>query len=702
MSPAGLARLPPIDSRPVDPAVRGLLASASPESRQALKEALFKGQASTCHAVADLLSQGPESDAVTLLKLLMDDPCSIPIEMLEALWGASEQSSARLRNGTAELLGASQNESMLARLIERSRDVSVRQSARLSATLGLGRSMHRDAADALVGLLDDADPQVRRASFNALERIAGRALDGDVSAARSWWESMRGRSAAQWQREQLQRAQRSIDGLTSERDGLALRLAGELRAAYLRMDPSARPELLLQYLRDGIGAVRILGLELARDRATDGHALEPEVVVGLRQATQDPDPRVRAAAVRALVGLRDPKDEKLLLELLRAHQSPDARIAIYGGLGYLGSGTAVTVLLSALPMCLNNEQIAVVTALGRLAERGVLRAGTPDYEEAGRQLLGIMKRCDRSDADLRERVIWALGRLSNPQLRTQFEAALDAREAGVVRQAAIGALALLGDDAATQALVEAARDSDLSVRRSVIERLSKLPVTPASRTALWNASLAALEPDVGVRQTAWSGLLRVMESRSLVEIQAALDRLPADDPETPARCEELVRAGLASAPAATDVSQQRLELRWKQAQLCRQAGDSARAMAAYLAGLDEFAIPNELAEPFVMEALEYALRSGQYDVSLAAAIRRFELPDLCVESIAGVLQDLARTDRAGAMQALSKLLESPPAVWSQQAFAPLQHLDEQWQRAGAAPGVLSEDYSSAGSPPQQP
>lgn len=159
-------------------------------------------------------------------------------------------------------------------------------------------------------LLELTDPQygleVQRWAYEALGRLSHLpGLGKDRDAWTQWYNEVRELDEAQWQRMLYV----NLLKLSEDRDALALEVRDRLietkRALYRATAPAQRPALLGQLMQDPLGAVRLLGLDLARQRAEDNGEFGPDLRQALRDRLDDPRARLREESATLLGQLLD-------------------------------------------------------------------------------------------------------------------------------------------------------------------------------------------------------------------------------------------------------------------------------------------------------------------------------------------------------------------------------------------------------------
>lgn len=565
---------------------------------------------------------------------------------------------------------------------------------RVEAIRALGQMPQREAAAALVELLDVPEPEFARIALAALERATGVRFAGDAAAAHAWWNANRDAAADRWQQSQIRRLleqQRQADASVAQ---LEARLSSSFRELYARTPDAERPAVLTSYLGDPVQAVRLLALELVQADVTEGRALSTDTVAAVRALLADPAPAVRAASVRTIAALRSADDAEFFLSLLDVERDVDVRLALVRALGFIGDRRAVPALLRLLANGSPTITGATVAALGRLAERSAL----DDDARAALvpALLQVLESAPHDATELRERTLWAMSRLADPHFAEVFIAALDPAQAATVRQAAVSGLVGLADPRFNAALIPATRDPDAVVRQSAVDALGRLARDDADFAALWDRLAPAVEPDETIRETAWVAILRLLQARPLNDIEALLDRIPGNGEQAARRAIDLLQLLEARLVGADDRGRRGL-VSARRAEHHARLGALDAALAAYLSAVDDLhAAANPELTRVVVGLINCALKHDRYDARIASALAALNSPLDAGAIWDGVRReierriDLGQAERALAM--LRAFREQPPVPLSQ---AEQRGVDELLARALRRRAETESDTLSA-------
>ena len=655
---------PPPQSQPVSAASQP--STLSPQRFNDLI-ALIEGQNSAAArrtGARELLRQSPGEGMPRLIAILRGSnrPAKVAVALalsdlpalsisacIPALMPMLGDGEAEVRQAAAAALAAHPTDDVVPHLKMLALDASQSREARLAAIDALGMMTRREACAVLVEALAEREAPIAAAAVAALERATAQSFQADPTAALAWWESARSASLADWQRLQIERLVRRSRSNEQRAQELEQRLTNALRESYLRTPEGDRPAVLHAYLTDTSTAVRELGLALVQAKRAAGKTLSPETAARTRELLAAPEPLVRAAAVRAVASLRDVADAERFEQLLASERHGAVRQALVNGLGYVGAASAAAPLLELLESDDGATASETVTALGRLAERGVLEEPTRSAVAAA--LLARIRKTPADAYAMRERLLWAASRVGDPRFGAEFVAALQT-PAATVRLAAVRGIAVLADPktvkangqasqpaatatnpaesngllsprALVDALVPATADPDLGTRRAAVEALAQFASSDAHAEALWQRVAPDREPEESIRITAWRGALRVLASRPARQIEDWLDRLPGDAATKREYALELLQAAeknLESKPEARgELGRLRTRLATERAAL----NQVEPAIATYLAALEDLhaaGVP-EL-EQAAIGLLRLALLNDRYDEQVVAALAR--------------------------------------------------------------------------------
>lgn len=599
---------------------------SGPEVRSTVaRELLLHDWPETPPRVVAILA-GPNAAAkMTMATSLAELPEFLRPEYVEPLMGMLADPDQSVRDSGARALAAYRDGGVIPRLHALAQDADEQQVLRLAAISTLGLIPRRDAIDGLADVLADPNPAIAGAALSAFEQATAMDFGGDIAAARAWWRRSSVLGTDEWQERQIERLVRKARETQRALERAEARLVKSLEANFARAPESERLTMLAAYLGDGSVGIRLLGLRLTQLLLAEGKSLPDELPQELRDQIRrlmdSTDVRVQAAAVRTVASFRAAEDAERFLGLLGSARHPDVIQAIVNGLGYVGTGSAVQPLLGILEKPNELCVTEAVTALGRLAERGVLAEGRHRSAVAA-ALLGVFARTTPAQVALRERTVWAMGIIEDPSFGPAFASAL-AREEGVaVRQAAARGIAALNDPTWTDALADAVSDPDAAVRKTAIDTLATLGSTDGHLEALWRRLAPAAENTESIRQAVATAVIELLARRPADQIETWLARLPKDGSEHVTRMSELLeRLSRRVGELDPEAHDRQGVIRARVAALRLESGQLEPAFEAYEAALRELhAAGSSSAARVGKELLRAALVHGRYGEGVARAL----------------------------------------------------------------------------------
>lgn len=616
----------------------------SPQARRTgARELLIQGWPEAPSRLTAILRGSNRPARIAVALALSDVPERLTAEYLDPLFEMLNDGEEDARKAAAQALAAAADSSVITRLkmiaVSRERPILERRAAIES----FGQMTQREAVLILFEVLTDPNPEISDAALQTIEQMTGQDFSGNTELAQSWWNAIKTKTDSQWQKIQIERLIRLNRAREQRCRDLEARLATTLRDAYFRTPEAQRPPLLSSFLTDNAVAVRRMGLALVQSMLAEGKLPPNEFVLQVRDLMNAAEPDVRAAAIQTVTTLRDSADAVALQTMLKTEQNRLVRRALVNGLGYVGTADCLSMLLEqtqSADAAIVNES---VTAIGRLIERGVLDAALK--EQASHALYSQYEATPREDAAARERLLWALSRLTEPRLADVFIACLNPSETAPVRLAAIRGIIQLIDprsgrsngngngNTATQtarpnsntsrlldALAPLVEDPTADIRRACVETIAQFAMSDTRIDTLWPRLDPSRESEETIRQAAWRGVLRVLSKRPYAEIAARLERLPGDDATRRTLTIEILQAALENRgddPSDNEPARIHAHLAVEYAV----TGQIEPAMSNYISALDKASASNPPhTQQIALELLRLAIRTGRYDAQLAAVL----------------------------------------------------------------------------------
>lgn len=391
-----------------------------------------------------------------------------------------------------------------------------------------------DRVAALVGAMDDAEPEVRETVIRALAELQ------DTAAVRALMRALREDSDSEVRRS-------AAWALGEVEDARAIPALGEA----MRQDDVPEVRMMAAWALGEIEdarAIEALGAGVGdsdvRVRQASIRALaeieSPDAIESLTPALNDGDVEVRKLAVRALGEIEDARAVPALSDALASDTEPEVRVGAARALGEIEHRAAVDALASALSDSDARVRGMAVWALGEIEDAsavdplvGVLRDADPELRARAARALGeiedrravqpLVNALGDENAKVRETAAWALGEIEDPAAADGLAAALGDSDVAVRRQAA-RALGEINLQSAPPALIEALRDDDPKVRLFVVGALADIE-DPAAVSGL--AELLR-DPEIQIRRTAVRALGEIESPEAYRVLVQALED---EDPE---------------------------------------------------------------------------------------------------------------------------------------------------------------------------
>ena len=439
-------------------------------------------------AVAEAIAQG-DSQEKTFIKPLM------------AMLTGSE---ASVRAPAARALGTYKNGGVRDELMKLVRDPKRERAIRLEIVTilqGQGR-LDKKAVDALIMLLADEDAAIRDAVVEALTSLTNiRTFGNDLAQWKKWWRENKDKDQTKWLADLAESLGRTNRTLEAENALIRRRLVQAYQDIYTATTSARRDAVLLAYLKDPLPDIKLLGLELSNRRIRVGEKIPEELALQVRALLTDKDSNVRRAAALPVAKLGGDKAAGLLLARLEAEPSQVVREGLLIALGQLGDASAIPAVLKEIDSKYERVAAAAAQALGRIVLKHPLDEKQRDpvaktlvrrYRQNGHTADG---------SDLREALLATMGIIPSKDGTALLVESLGDK-AATVRQAAVNAIAELGQAPLAKSLVPLARDSDRGVRQAVIAALGKLDA-PAHLPTFLERTRPSVEADAAVRKQAW-------------------------------------------------------------------------------------------------------------------------------------------------------------------------------------------------------
>lgn len=415
----------------------------------------------------------------------------------------------------------------------------------------------------LRGLLNDADPEVRRVVVTAIgqlqeddcvEALISTLQDPDAGVVRAAITALR--------RTPDERVIRALTPLLRHGDA-NIRVCVAQTLESLNWQPKSREEQIW--------------MAVARGHFSRAASFGPEAVEALESAMHSAAYGARVRAVEALGSINHPRSRRTLRQALKSSDAA-VSIAALDALSSQGGPDAVEAIVPMLRHANSGVRVAAIEALSRLG--------------AGSTVPLLQALLEDANWDVRRAAAEALGRLQDPRAVVPLTRALQDADADV-REAGAMALGNLSDRQAIGPLILALKDPHSSVRRIASGALTRID-PQWSRSPEAGAVVEQLKASLGDADSA---------ARHFVEqLLVNLGALPPKD--TPAAGQEADEAAAVSSP----LKRRKLAVSLYLAMLCDRDRDLRQAAAEAL---------GRLGESRVEAALARALTDGDHGVRWA-------------------------------------------------------------------------------------
>jgi HEAT repeat protein len=515
--------------------------------QQELELQMFTGQladpsrsAKTKAEAAELLLTRSYPQAAEALRKFLADASNRPAQIAVAEAIANSGSGAptfveslltmltgaepSVRLPAARALATYKNQGVIGKLIVIAKDRKADKAVRLATIVGLQRVLDQQAVDALVYLVGEHDAVISNAAAEALAKLTNiRTFGASPGKWRRWWANSKNKPASEWLADLAESLGREKARLEDENAQLRQRLATAMTDCYNATAPAQRNNLLLTFLKDPLGDVRLVGVTLANKRASSNEPVPEELRTQVRTMLADEDPTIRRAAAGVEASLGDPNAVDLLLGRLEIEAISEVQVALLTALGRFGGPRTLGPILREV----QSKDEAVAAAAAAALARGAV-AQPPKGEVRDQAVDALLKRYGaisggNNGAELREALLTAMGVVADKKLLPALRSGLkDA--AATVRLAAVKGLAQLGGPGLGDMLAPLAGDGDRGVRQAVVDALGAWGGEKHLPTLLQRTDPAA-EPDAAVREKAWSVAMAVLAKASAATLSEVFDSL---------------------------------------------------------------------------------------------------------------------------------------------------------------------------------
>jgi len=472
---------------------------------------------------AGMLLSRPQAQAVEVLKgfLLRGDNRAAQVaiadaivahqverqEFIEPLLSMLTGGDPSVRPAAARALARYRGYGVLDHLLGLAGNRSADSAMRVEVVAALQTVLDKKVADLLVSLLDDPDPSIRGAAADSLAGLTNiRTFGTDSLQWKLWWDANRDKDRWVWLSDLAESLARSKASLGADNAMLRDRLAKAMAEVYDATEASQRDAVVLGFLKDPLGDVRLAGLRLLDRRVAANETIPPDMRLEARLLLADGDARVRQEAAALTASLADKEALGALLDRLGAEDAPSVRQALLKALGQLRSAEALSAVLVEVHSRHDDVAAAAAEALARIASKSPLEG--QQRSAAAEALVDRYRQAAGGDAGVREALLAAMGAVGDESFVPVLQEAMKDSSAKV-RLAAVGSLGRVGNGESAGRLVDLVGDGDRGVRQAAIAALGSLGDKEQLQAVL-RRTQPVLETDAAVRQGAWEAVAAIL------------------------------------------------------------------------------------------------------------------------------------------------------------------------------------------------
>jgi len=513
----------------------GQLSDPSRSSKTKLEAAemlLAKGHPQALEALKDFLAGDNRAARIAVAEAVARSTGAEPIaDFIDPLLAMLTGDDVEVRPAAAKALAVYKDNGVIDKLVAIVADRKREQSVRIVTISALQSTLDKRTVDVLVRLLDDRAAGIRDAAADALANLTNiKAFRTNRRLAKQWWNRNRDKAPSEWLAALADSLARGKAELEADNARLRKRLAQALRDLYEAVPEAQQEALLLGFLADPLGDVRLAGTALAEAKITGGEKVSEKLQVKIRAMVKDPDFRVRQASVLLVAHQGDEVALGALLAGLKSEENQGVRQAILTALGHLKSPEAIPAVLAEISNNYDSVAAAAALALSRIVSAGPLNGEV--LTKASKALVKRYRQKSQQDqeaaAAMREAVLTAMGVVGHKSFLPVLRSALKDTEA-TVRLAGVNSLARIGQSQDGGAIAALVGDSDRGVRRASIAALGKLGGRTHLPTILKRTD-PETEADEAVRKQAWEVAMGLLVGADAETLAAEADRL-ADRPD---------------------------------------------------------------------------------------------------------------------------------------------------------------------------
>jgi len=417
---------------------------------------------------------------------------------------------ASVRGPAARALATYKNHGVHDKLMKIVHDVKSDRAVRLEVITILQGLLDKRAVDALIKLLDDRDAAIRDAAAAALTALTNiRTFGNDPDRWKAWWDTNKSKPRTVWVADLAESLGRANAALEAQNTLLRERLVKSYQDIYTATPAARLDAVLMEYLKDALGDIRLLGLELANRRVLEGKKIPPAMAQQAQTMLADTDDRVRRLSALMVANLKGDNAARTLLARLKVETSRSVTEGLLQALGQLRDPVAIPAVLEQVGSKDEDVAASAARALQKIAGKNPFPQAQQDA--VARVLVARYRQNGYSDdgSVLREALLSAMGIVPTKAVTALLQDALK-DQAATVRLAAVNGLAGLGQPALAASIVPLFSDADRGVRQAAIRAVGKLDGATYLTTIL-DRTRPSVESDPAVQKQAWDEIMPILQ-----------------------------------------------------------------------------------------------------------------------------------------------------------------------------------------------
>ena len=454
-------------------------------------------------------------------------------EFIPPLMAMLKGNDETVRLPAARALSTYKNSEVVDELLAIARSRKYDKAVRLATIASCRQVLEKRTVGVLIHLLDDPDEEIVAAASDTLAKLTNvSAFRKNIKLAKEWWRKLRGMPQDVWFTVLADSLARANSALEAENTSLHERLRKAMFDLYAAAPASQQDAMLVGFLKDHLGDVRLVGATLTERKIAAGDSVSDEIRQLVQAMLQDPDPRCREASALLVANLGGKQALDLLLAALATEKLSAVRRALFTGVGKLRDAKALPAVLGGIRDTADNVVAAAASALTRIASKQPLT--DPQRAQAAAAIIERYPQAGKTNGGngtaLREALLGTMGVLGKDQpkvVQIVMKALGMKGAAATVRLAAVNAAVQMGLEQSADAIAGLAADPDRGVRMAAVTALSSLGGQKHLKTIL--AASQPPELDDTVRQHAWEVALGILAKADAAVLGDVL-RLMADWP----------------------------------------------------------------------------------------------------------------------------------------------------------------------------